>query len=140
MKINKFLYYFLNLTWGIIITLIGAIVTLFLKIGGCQTFRWGGAYCTIVKGYWGGLNLGLFCFVDSYSTDSMKNHEYGHSIQNMFLGPFFIILVAIPSLIRCWIFNIRESHGKTNPDYDSIWFEGQATRWGTKTITQWQKI
>jgi hypothetical protein len=50
-------------------------------------------------------------------------------------GPLFIPLVAIPSATRYWYRRrLRKAYGepilKKLPSYDSVWFEGQATRLG----------
>ena len=140
MKINKPLYYILNCTWGLLLTLAGAIVALFLIIIGKKPKQHGGCWYFNIGKNWGGLELGLFFLTDQNDSTHTKNHEYGHSLQNAVLGPFMILLVSIPSAIRYWIFVFREKHGKLNPPYDSIWFEGQATRLGTNTISQWNKI
>ena len=138
MRINKPLYYILNILWGFPMTLLGAIAAFFLIITGHKPKRWGGVVYFTVGENWGGMELGLFFIVDKKEYYSTKCHEYGHSMQNALLGIFYPIVVAIPSAIRYWIFVFRERAGKENPDYDSIWFEGQATRWGTTTINQWK--
>ena len=65
------------------------------------------------------------------STNSLNKHEFGHTFQNTLLGPFFPILVGIPSAIRYWYQAIRTKQGKQNKAYDSIWFEDAATQCGT---------
>lgn len=139
MKINKPLYYILNLTWGLLLTLVGALVALFLIIIGKRPKRHGGCWYFNVGHAWGGLEMGLFFLTDDYDTTSVKNHEYGHSLQNAIWGPLMLFVISIPSAIRYWVFHFRTKAGKPNPPYDSIWFEGQATRWGTVTVNQWQK-
>lgn len=48
-------------------------------------------------------------------------------------------VICIPSAIRYWYrefilhFN-REKFNKL-PEYDAIWFEGQATKWGKKYVS-----
>lgn len=136
------LYWFLSLTWGIIASAIGAVVSLFAIIFGGKPHKNG---CTIIieiGGHWGGLELGCFALCSNYSKnypsyyEEIRRHEFGHSIQNIILGPFFIFIVSIPSAIRYWYERISNSHGKYFPPdwYDSIWFEGTATRVGTRII------
>ena len=139
MKINKPLYYILNLTWGLPLTLVGALVSLVLLCAGCKPHRHGGCIYFNIGKDWGGLEGGLFFFTDKDDSYHVKCHEYGHSIQNMIWGPLMLPVITIPSAIRYWIHTWREARGKTNPPYDSIWFEGQATNWGFATISQWNK-
>ena len=90
----------------------------------------------------GAMNLGLVYITDVDSQDDMELHchEIGHSIQNAWFGPFFIVIVAIPSLVRVMFWDkvadkeLRETG--TYPDYNRIWFEGQATKLGETYIKQ----
>ena len=45
-----------------------------------------------------------------------------------------LFVITIPSVIRYWYRNWALAQGKKLPDYDAIWFEGQATKWGKKYI------
>jgi hypothetical protein len=58
---------------------------------------------------WGGLCLGPFQFVNKYATNKIKDHEYGHSIQNILFGPLFLFIVGIPSLVRCYLYNHKQT-------------------------------
>ena len=126
---TKLLFYVLNLTWGIPMNLIGALVALGLHIGGKRPTRHGLCWCYIVGRGWGGVSLGLVMIVAETSNhDDTKNHEHGHAWQNALYGVFFPFVVAIPSAIRYWY---REKQDPLSlPPYDSIWFEKQATEWG----------
>lgn len=88
---------------------------------------------------WGGCSIGPFFFVDSQTTYHVIKHEWGHSIQNIIFGPFHIF-ITIASLTRYWYRDIMMSTGRKTfrdlPPYDSIWFEGQATAFGTKYTTE----
>ena len=140
MNFCKTLYYILNLTWGLPLTLAGALVAFFLILTGRCPKRHGGCFYFNVGNDWGGMNLGLFFFTDNWDSPSIKNHEYGHSLQNAIWGPLMIFVIAIPSAIRYQVFMYRIKHHKENPPYDAIWFEGQATKWGTNTVQYWNKI
>lgn len=138
-------YWILQLTWGILTTFIGFLVTLFiiLFMKKKATFHKNG-YSWIIEigGNWGGLELGACALCGGYSKsnpywfDHTRKHEFGHSLQNIIFGPFYIFIVGIPSVIRYWYQVISKKKGKTFSSdwYDSAWFEGGATRWGTKVI------
>lgn len=196
-RTKKIIYYILNCTWGIIMTVIGALGTAALAITGHKVNRHAGCFYTNVGRSWGGMEAGMFFFTDSRDSESTKNHEFGHSLQNCLWGPLFPFVVCIPSATRYWLrenptkkskhmfsiiyyavtmligittlvisiissltalsviaalwiiyFSIiflwlmhREiplyDYGKVA--YDSIWFEGQATTWGTKVAPTWDK-
>ena len=135
---SKFWFYFLSCTWGLPMTLIGAIVSLCLMIVGYKPKKYG--YCVhfVIGKKWGGLSLGPFMITDSKENRSLKAHEHGHSIQNCFFGPLMPFVVCIPSAIRYWyreylVRSGRKKHSEL-PDYDSVWYEGSATTLGTKFI------
>jgi hypothetical protein len=46
-----------------------------------------------------GLSLGLFVFVPRESESRLVVHEYGHTIESMILGPLYLPLVVLPSLV-----------------------------------------
>lgn len=131
------IYYILNFTWGIIMNIIGGIGALAMLALGHKPIRHGGSICFRFGRGWGGVSLGIFTFVSTTCDDSTLDHEFGHSLQNALYGPFFIFLVAIPSFIRCQIYNSYTAKGIPMGDYDAIWFEKQATEWGTKMIKNW---
>lgn len=85
---------------------------------------------------WGGLNLGPFFFTDDKDTENTKNHEHGHALQNCIYGFITPFIVHIPSAMR---YQYREKtyhkKGLKPPTaYDDVWFEGQATDWGTRFL------
>ena len=130
---NKHQFWFLSLTWGLIMTLIGAIVTLILMIFGFKPKRNIYGWYTEIGNDWGGLDLGPFCLVYKNPNDYILNHEFGHAVQNCALGPF-MILINIASAVRYWYreFLVKVMGKKYSdlPPYDSIWFEGSATSLG----------
>lgn len=127
--LNKKIYYALSFTWGIIMTIIGCLATIALMACGKRPKRnQYGWYIMCGKG-WGGFSAGPCSVVCEDYTEHILAHEFGHSIQNCFLGPFMIFLVVIPSVCRYWY---RELKHITSPPYDSVWFEGTATALGEK--------
>ena len=97
-----------------------------------------------IGGNWGGINLGCISLCGGYTTvcpdenwfQHTRRHEFGHSLQNLIFGPLFPFIVAIPSAIRYHYQNYRSKKGLPNKEYDSVWFENTATRWGTKAINK----
>ena len=135
---SKALYYFLSFTWGLPLTLIGAIVAVCLMASGHKPKRWGGCIYFNVGKNWGGLELGLFFLTDSRDSEHTKNHELGHSIQNCKYGFMMPFIVCIPSAARYWYRELRDRRGLPNETpYDAIWFEGEATELGYKYIGTW---
>jgi len=50
-----------------------------------------------VKGLGWGISLGSIIIVDDLASDLTIKHEYGHSIQSLFFGPFYLLIIGIPS-------------------------------------------
>ena len=108
---KKILYIFIQCTWGILQSVLGALV--FLAHGKCEHFWYHGALVT----RWAdksSVSLGMFVFVtdepyfyeksqDNYSMEELSGrllvHEYGHTIQSLILGPAYLIVMGIPSTL-----------------------------------------
>lgn len=129
---KRTMFYVMSFTWGLPLTLCGAVVALFLLVTGHHPRRWGGCLCFEVgKTRWGGLNLGLVILCQPNAPASLKNHEFGHAIQNCYLGPIMLFFVLC-SAVRYHYIDYLEKQGLPVPEYDSWWFEGQATKLGTR--------
>lgn len=58
--------------------------------------------------------FGLFIFINKNDhTEKLRKHEYGHTIQSLILGPLWIFVIGLPSLIWCSCF---EKY-RRKPDY-----------------------
>ena len=53
-----------------------------------------------------GLSLSLWIFAPADADANKLLHEYGHSIQSMYLGPFYLIIIGIPSFIWACLYKI----------------------------------
>lgn len=135
---NKFVFYFFSFTWGLPLTLIGCLVAIGLLIAGRKPQKWGHCYYFEVGENWGGLEFGVFFLVNKNASSSLKSHELGHGVQNCMFGPLMLFIVCIPSAIRYWYREHLVRSGKKKyselPDYDSVWFESQASALGTEFI------
>lgn len=81
--------------WGLPQTLVGLVVACVAR-GPRRRFR--NAWVT----RWGlnaGLSLGLFVFVPHDCARRLLVHEYGHSVQSLMLGPLYLPVVVLPSLV-----------------------------------------
>ncbi len=137
---TKQLYYFLNFTFGLPMTLIGLIVSLVFLITGHKPKRFAGSVYFELGHNWGGLSLGPFFICQEGCDEAIKTHEFGHSIQNCMFGPLMPFVVGIPSAVRYWYREFLICKGKTDlKPYYSIWFEAQATQFGIAYKSLWEK-
>lgn len=125
---------FLQYTWGVLQTFVGTIVFLITLLCGCRHIWLNGSVITEIRGNWGGITLGMFAFVDYMPAgDRAKQynlvlHEYGHTIQSYMLGPLWIFIIGIPSLI--WAGFFESYRIKNNVSYYSFYPEKWANKLG----------
>ena len=58
MKNNKVIFWLLSVTWGLLMTLVGAAAALILRIKAYVPTRFGPCWVFVVGENWGGVNLG----------------------------------------------------------------------------------
>ena len=120
---KRILYILLQCTWGLPQTLAGAV--LFLVFLRSRHFRYRAAVAT----QWplaGGVSLGLFIFV---SHESLCYHEYGHTLQSLMLGPLYLPVVGLPSLV--WAALYKRSRRARRHAYTSVFPENWAETLGS---------
>lgn len=101
------LFILLDACWEAPQLLVGAVVKLvFLKYGsrGVETIKQG--TCTIQN--WpmtSGVSLGWFQFTHENASRTIASHEVGHSLQSLILGPLYLIVIGLPSLVHGMIWS-----------------------------------
>lgn len=102
------LYFLLQWTWGIPQNIIGGV--LFLACIKKKHARFMGAAVTTWHFPYSA-GCGMFIFINDFnhipSTNPLKEkrrydllvHEYGHTLQSLLLGPFYLPVIALPSII-----------------------------------------
>lgn len=80
----------------------------------------------------GGLSLGMFIFLDGQDKDIERTilHEYGHTIQSMILGWFYLPVVALQSLIWAGLPVFSKMRLEKRISYYSFWTEAWANQLG----------
>ena len=130
---SKALFWVLSWTWGFIMTLFGTIVFGILMLCGYKPFKNQYGYAIAIGEHWGGLEMGPYCLVNKNPHQSTLNHEFGHALQNCYLGPY-MPFISISSAIRYWwreyLTRVKKIPYSQLPAYDDIWFEGTATYLG----------
>jgi len=131
------LYYILNFTWGSLFTILGYLIFIvMLPFGKAKKYHYI-PYIHLKKGEgWGFEQGATFIVAKDCDIDSVKEHEFGHTIQNCIFGPFQLFIVTIPSVIRYWYRYSCEKKGKElKTYYDDIWFEHSASDIGLRFRT-----
>lgn len=146
---KKFLYVLVQLTWGFFGSLLGFFYM--LKYRKCRHEWYHGAYVTYFTGWPGGISLGMFVFVGERTEEfkkfyidergkefteevqeSLLVHEYGHTIQSLILGPLYLFVVGIPSIIWCKCKKFVNYRKENNVKYCSFYCEKWANDLGRK--------
>ena len=124
----RVLYLAVQCTWGAVQTLAGAV--LFMQNLSCpHSF-----YQHAVRTQWkkgSGVSLGLFIFTPQ-GADRMAVHEYGHTVQSLLLGPFYLLVIGIPSCIWNRSKRYRRLRAEYGVPYSFCFAEGWADRLGGK--------
>ena len=117
-------------TWCLPQTLLGLFLKLIFK-GKKYRIWYCGKYITYYKYNYksGSISLGkylLICSGHKYSNNVIK-HELGHQIQSFILGPLYLLIIGLPSLLWGNIFWKPEKH-----NYYSFYTEKWANKLGFK--------
>lgn len=128
-KISKKTFYLLSFTWGLPMSIIGAIVCGVLMLCGYKPQKYGHCYYIAIGNGWGGLELGWFFLVSNPEKESIKKHELGHGYQNACLFGWFMPILSIISACRYWL-----KKAGIKIDYYAWWFEKRANEIGEEIM------
>lgn len=125
---NKKTYTILQWTWGLPQTLIGSAVYLAHRKEG--HFNHKGARVTEWERN-SGLSLGKFIFIPRRGgRHTLLDHEYGHTLQSLILGPAYLLLIGVPSALWYRLPFFRRMRKRTGRSYYSAVFEKTADKLG----------
>ncbi len=135
---TRVLYWLLQWTWGIVQNLVGLTVFL-LNIRG-RHYAYHGAVVTVWSYSEANAALGMFIFVNEpdgggallAKYEFTRVHEYGHTIQSVILGPLYLIVIGLPSMLWCMLPVCRVYRQKTGTSYYVFYPERWANYLGGK--------
>jgi hypothetical protein len=106
--------------WELPQTYLGLVISIFL---GRPTLIYKGSFVTYSRGF--GVSLGAFVFVipavvfeaAGYDDPNQEQtngllHEHGHTIQSRLLGPLYLLVVGLPSLVMNLMSTYSMLYGK----------------------------
>lgn len=122
-------FYIVQFTWGLPVNLAGLLLFLCCKRARHEKFC--NSVVSYLPGNRGGLSLGIFIFLSTQAPPRrLFAHEYGHTIQYLFLGPLYWPVVALPSAV--WYLLLSGLRRRRQLPYDTLYCERWATAWGKK--------
>ena len=140
---RKILFLIWQFSWGVLQTFVGLVVFLVSKKSSVYWYH-GAIACEWDKNAY--VSLGAFFFINNqknYSSNETERqsllteyllHEYGHTIQSLILGPFYLLVIGIPSVLlaNCKCFENRRR--KYNRSYYSFLPEKSANVLSSKVL------
>ena len=113
--------------WCLPQNILGLFVFLFTKIQGAKSQSYNGTVLTRWR-YSSGVSLGQFIFVSERASGNTIKHEYGHYVDGNCLGPLYLFLIGIPSII--WAGCFRKYRIEHNKSYYDFYTESRADALG----------
>jgi hypothetical protein len=100
--------------WELPQILLAAVLFVVLKKRIIQAIDYKDSKVFFVKGFPGGISLSFIIFLNDIDLNNPRaiKHEYGHTIQSLYLGLLYLIVVGVPSIIRVSIWNYYKLEGK----------------------------
>lgn len=128
MTIFLIAYYVLQWSWGILQNIAGLV--LFLANADKKHYSYNGAAATDWHNKRGSVSLGMFIFISDTDPDreETKRHEYGHTLQSVILGPLYLIVIGLPSILWCALPCFVRYREKRGVSYYKFYTE----RWANK--------
>ena len=134
-SMGKAVYIIIQFTWGILQSLAGACVLL-AHIRFPHRMHHGAVVTSWPSHY--GLSLGMFIFIpqelDAAESDLLLVHEYGHTLQSLALGPLYLPIVGLPSIIYARSKRLRSKRRSSGASYYGFYTERWASSWGERVL------
>ena len=127
-KVLKGTFFFI---WGLPQNFVGGIMYLALARKAKSKTRYKDSFVLQMDKNIGAVSLGMFIFLFSdYGSDTKEitMHEYGHSIQSKILGPLYLLVIGLPSIIWAGLFEKYRTKHKIS--YYSFFTE----KWANKLV------
>lgn len=103
--------------------LVGLLILLFIK--GESKHKFDSITYYFYDPFPGGISLGNYAIIGSHFEQTIR-HEYGHTIQSRILGPLYLIVIGLPSLIWAWLY------GPVIPYTKNGYYKFYTEKWANK--------
>ena len=122
-------------TWELPQTLIGALLALFNRKTLLRVVEYEGQKVYLYDKFRGGISLGYYTHLDWNAKDhnngivrkglkrSIRHEAKGHGTQSKWLGPLYLLVVGLPSIIHCWVHTLCGRRWNYYSFYTERWAE-----------------
>ena len=140
--IKRIVYLLIQWTWGLPQNLLAAILYVVLYHR-CQHSKFRQASVTLWRHPYS-MGCGMFIFQGDHGyghlpkerNDAINHkvlvHEYGHTVQSLILGPLFLPVIALPSLLWAGLPSAQRWRWKHKFSYYQFYTENWANRLGDR--------
>lgn len=117
---------FLKFLWQLPQVVLALIYYIYLEQKGevLRSYLLQGAIVIVRESCYGSITLGNFMFLSPRVSDRTIKHEWGHTRQSLILGPLYLIIIGIPSIV--W----AATHRSVAPEKPYDWFYTES--WANK--------
>ena len=126
-NIWEWIVYFIQFIWQLIQTLIGIGFLVYFKLRGDLETIVKNKYSKVYRSKYmsGGISLGCFAFVSDglAKKETAVRHEQGHMHDSKTMGPFYLFVIGIPSLLNA-SFNFTKCYYDFYPEVRANRFGG----------------
>lgn len=117
--------------WQLPQNLVGLLLLLILK--GETKHKLNAIRFYFLDSFPGGITLGEYIIVGAKQSLTVR-HEFGHVLQSRYLGPLYLIVIGLPSIIHAGINNIIGCCDKHKDGYYHFYTEKWANKLGKVKI------
>lgn len=121
---------FIRATWELPQNILGAIAVKIFNASPYTTYKDAQVYSWNIAG---GMSLGKHIFLpfreldpNTFAVQIHIKHEYGHTLQSKRLGWLYLLVIALPSFLWCWLG--KEHRRKTGKTYYDFYTESWADK------------
>ncbi len=141
--LRRTLFYLIQFSWALPQNLLGLLLFVFLLLidrfvrQNAFSPRARSLFHGAVVTRWrlsGSMSMGIFLFCDSPDNIPLLVHEWGHTLQSAVLGPVYLPVIGLPSLVWANLPCLRRFRRQTHCAYTSFYPERWASRWGEKGL------
>lgn len=111
--------------WQLPQNLVALVMLLVLQ--GETKHRLGSIRFYFLRTFPGGITLGEYIIVGTKQNLTVR-HEFGHVLQSRYLGPLYLLVIGLPSMLHAWLNGVIGCCDRHPEGYYHFWTEKWADR------------